>query len=197
MAQDDEITDRPRASGEESAQVTEDRPVRPEDDAARMRSPMRDENRDGERSEREPSDRMSDEEMREHNASLDAERDDQRARGDDIGHAERSMPPDDPQRARADVERGAGKSTLIPGDKAEGFQQRWSEVQTRFVDDPRDAVQQADSLVDEVMTSITKTFADERGRLEQQWSEGGDIGTEELRVALQRYRSFFERLLAT
>jgi hypothetical protein len=68
-------------------------------------------------------------------------------------------------------------------------------VQAAFVDDPRAAVHQADALVVEVVQILTTSFTDERSRLERQWSEGEDVSTEDLRQALHRYRSFFERLL--
>jgi hypothetical protein len=63
------------------------------------------------------------------------------------------------------------------------------------VDDPRAAVERADALVVEVVQILTTSFTDERSRLEQQWSQGEDVSTEDLRQALHRYRSFFERLL--
>jgi len=85
---------------------------------------------------------------------------------------------------------------LFPSGEAEGFRGRWVEVQTGFVDEPRNAVEQADSLVAEMMQRLAQVFADERGKLEEQWSRGDDIGTEDLRQALRRYRSFFDRLLS-
>lgn len=75
------------------------------------------------------------------------------------------------------------------------FNSRWSEIQTGFVDEPRRAVQQADALVSDVINRIADSFGRERTQLEQQWDRGGDVSTEDLRVALQRYRSFFSRLL--
>jgi hypothetical protein len=81
-------------------------------------------------------------------------------------------------------------------DSAE-FQARWEQVQVRFVDEPRGAVEDADALVATVMKSLAEGFAQERERLEAQWGRGEDISTEDLRVALQRYRSFFQRLLST
>lgn len=77
------------------------------------------------------------------------------------------------------------------------FQRRWEEVQTRFVDEPRGAVEDADGLVANLMQQLAQGFAQERERLEAQWGRGEDISTEDLRVALQRYRSFFQRLLST
>lgn len=85
---------------------------------------------------------------------------------------------------------------LLNADTAQTFRSRWTEVQTGFVDEPRRAVEQADSLVAEVMQHLAKTFADERTKLEGQWGRGDNVSTEELRVALQRYRSFFDRLLS-
>ncbi len=73
---------------------------------------------------------------------------------------------------------------------------RWDGVQTSFVDEPRQAVQQADALVAEVMQTLARTFASERESLESQWTRGDDVSTEDLRQALRRYRSFFDRLLS-
>jgi hypothetical protein len=86
---------------------------------------------------------------------------------------------------------------LLAADDAEAFRARWTDVQHGFVDAPRQAVEQADALVAELMQHLAKTFADERGRLEGQWDQGGDVSTEDQRTAFQRYRLFFERLLTT
>jgi hypothetical protein len=87
-------------------------------------------------------------------------------------------------------------------DEAAGrdLRQRWLVIQTEFVDEPREAVQKADSLVAEVLKSLTDTFAREREELEAGWSGGGDgsdreVSTEDLRQAIRRYRNFFNRLL--
>jgi hypothetical protein len=80
--------------------------------------------------------------------------------------------------------------------EAQELRMRWSDVQTGFVDEPRRAVQQADELVGSAMKRLAEVFAEERSRLEQQWDRGDNVSTEDLRVALQRYRSFFNRLLA-
>jgi hypothetical protein len=79
---------------------------------------------------------------------------------------------------------------------AESFRSRWLDIQTSFVDEPGRAVEQADSLVAEVMQQLAKTSADERSKLEPQLVQGEDISTEDLRMALRRYRSFFDRLLS-
>jgi hypothetical protein len=73
---------------------------------------------------------------------------------------------------------------------------RWDGVQAGFVDDPRDCVQQADGLVSDVVRQLISGFTEARSRLEQQWSRGEEASTEDLRVALKRYREFFDRLLA-
>ena len=85
---------------------------------------------------------------------------------------------------------------MFPPGEVETFRTRWVEVQTGFVDEPRNAVEQADSLVAEMMKRLAQVFADERGKLEEQWSRGDDISTEDLRQALRRYRSFMDRLLS-
>jgi hypothetical protein len=72
---------------------------------------------------------------------------------------------------------------------------RWGSVQTGFVDEPRWAVQEADKLVATVVDRLTASFSNERSTLEKQWDRGEDVSTEELRLALQRYRTFFDRLL--
>jgi len=86
---------------------------------------------------------------------------------------------------------------LLAAEDGERFRARWTDIQTGFVDAPRRAVEQADALVAELMKHLARTFADERGRLERQWDQGDDVPTDHLRDAFQRYRSFFERLLAT
>ena len=85
---------------------------------------------------------------------------------------------------------------LLVGDDAGELGDRWQEIQARFVDDPREAVHDADALVQDVLHRVTRGFADERRRLEEQWDGGDDVSTEELRLALQRYRAFFGRLLS-
>ncbi|MGA7672062.1 MAG: hypothetical protein WBW04_16665 [Nitrolancea sp.] len=90
----------------------------------------------------------------------------------------------------------SGRTPLFPADQAESFRSRWTTVQSGFVDEPRRAVEQADSLIAEVMKSLASSFAEERQALERQWDSGDDVSTEDLRVGLQRYRSFFDRLLS-
>lgn len=85
---------------------------------------------------------------------------------------------------------------LTPQDE-EDFRARWEKIQTAFVDDPRDTVQAADSLVANVMQTLAATFDEHKKELEDQWSRGGDADTEALRTALRHYRSFFNRLLTS
>ena len=75
------------------------------------------------------------------------------------------------------------------------FRAQWSKVQTGFVDEPRRTVKDADKLVAAVMQRLVEGFANERSGLEKQWDSGDNVSTEDLRIALQRYRSFFDRLL--
>ena len=88
------------------------------------------------------------------------------------------------------------QTPLITEERGRSLLEHWTTIQAGFVDSPRDAVEQADSLVAEVIQDLARSFAEERSNLEQQWDSGSDVETEDLRVALQRYRSFFQRLLA-
>ncbi|MEU6591166.1 hypothetical protein ABZ923_18440 [Streptomyces sp. NPDC046881] len=86
---------------------------------------------------------------------------------------------------------------LLTDDDERAFRDRWQVIQNRFVDDPREAVHDADALVADVMQTLASTFAQHKKDLESQWGEGEKVDTEELRGALRRYRSFFNRLLST
>ena len=86
---------------------------------------------------------------------------------------------------------------LLEQGQSEAFLSRWSEVQARFVDDPQGAVRDGDSLVAELLQALAARFAAHKDGLEQSWRGGGEAGTEDLRLALQSYRSFFQRLLST
>ena len=93
-------------------------------------------------------------------------------------------------------QRDTERTQLFGPDDSKNLHSRWDGIQGEFVDDPRHAVENADHLVAEAIQILATQFADERGRLEQQWQRSGDVSTEDLRLALQKYRSFFERLLA-
>jgi hypothetical protein len=85
---------------------------------------------------------------------------------------------------------------LFRPEDAERYRGRWTAVQGDFVDRPREAVEAADGLVAELMQSLASQFSETRAGLERQWSDSADVSTEDLRVAMTRYRSFFERLLS-
>src|SRR5271156_5913990 len=87
----------------------------------------------------------------------------------------------------------AAAAPLFATEEAQGLRTRWDVIQTSFVDEPRLAVEQADSLVATAMKRLAEIFADERAGLEGQWDRGDDVSTEDLRLALQRFRSFFTR----
>lgn len=100
-------------------------------------------------------------------------------------------------RERNEQDGGDARSVeLLPTDQGDDVRRNWSEIQSGFVDRPRESVEQADALVADLMRRLTESFAKEREQLEGQWSQGDDVSTEDLRVALTRYRSFFERLLS-
>lgn len=80
--------------------------------------------------------------------------------------------------------------------ESKDFFGRWDTLQVGFIDEPRRAVEQADSLVAGAMKRLAEVFAEERARLESQWDRGDNVSTEDLRVAMRRYRSFFRRLLS-
>jgi len=85
---------------------------------------------------------------------------------------------------------------LLSEQEAAELRNQWHDIQGSFVDEPRKAVEQADNLVAVAMKRLAETFADERSKLEAQWDRQGSVSTEELRIAMQRYRSFFNRLLS-
>jgi hypothetical protein len=115
-------------------------------------------------------------------------------------HDRQPTPDDDAPLGRGPGEHAADDrhldEPLLPHDQSEGFTGRWQEIQTGFVDEPRRSVEEADALVADLMQRLAAGFAEERQRLEAQWDRGDDVSTEDLRVALTRYRSFFDRLLS-
>jgi hypothetical protein len=108
-----------------------------------------------------------------------------------------SSPQQAADRARLSDAGGAGHAeAFVPAEEAGTLRARWEEIQTGFVDDPRRAVEDANALVGEVTKRVVDTFTRARADLEEQWSRGDDVTTEELRLVLQRYRSFFDALLS-
>lgn len=99
-------------------------------------------------------------------------------------------------RMRSDEHRSRfGSSFLASGNTDEPWQQ-WRQIQADFVDNPQSAVSNAHRLVGELMDDIVRKFENERNQMEQRWSSGEDVSTEDLRRCLQTYRDFFGRLLA-
>lgn len=99
--------------------------------------------------------------------------------------------------AGADTQQSTNDSEpLFPQDRLNDYRQRWTQIQASFVDDPQGATEQADNLVATVIKDLAQIFAQERETLEGQWTRGEDVSTEDLRVALTRYRTFFDRLLS-
>ena len=138
--------------------------------------------------------------------------DDRGAVGDRPGMVDRPGIDDGPgdrpgiKDSSADIARGATAGAavtddgrhidLFPNDELVGYRTQWESIQTGFVDQPRAAVEQADALVSQVVTRLSEVFARERSTLEQQWTKGDHVSTEDLRIALKRYRSFFHKLLS-
>ncbi|MGV0836533.1 hypothetical protein [Mycolicibacterium thermoresistibile] len=106
-----------------------------------------------------------------------------------------SPPQSAPPPGATDTARADSDESLF-GDLLSGLRSRWDEVQAGFVDDPQQCVQQADRLVSDVVDRVTARFEEARTRLEAQWARGEQASTEDLRLALKRYRTFFQRLLA-
>src|SRR5437016_2926534 len=91
---------------------------------------------------------------------------------------------------------GGSHAALFAPEETESFRSEWSQIQIGFVDEPRQAVERADALVARLTKRLAEVFANERSELERQWDRGDRISTEDLRVALTKYRSFFDRLLS-
>ena len=109
--------------------------------------------------------------------------------------ADREAPPNMTQGSRAEGESPTERS-LFADDELAGLRARWDSVQAGFVDDPKECVHKADGLVSDVVGRLATGFTETRSRLEEQWARGEEASTEDLRLALRRYRDFFDRLLA-
>jgi hypothetical protein len=120
----------------------------------------------------------------------------------DLAQGGKPLEPEGPKpvsSARVSTAPGAqdrGATPLFPNNELDGLRTRWKEIQINFVDEPRKAVEQADGLVASAMKRLAEVFSDERSNLEKQWDRGDEVSTEDLRVAFQRYRTFFDRLLS-
>jgi len=108
----------------------------------------------------------------------------------------RPAPPNGSTKAPAPAPDGHQATPLLSSDESGKLRRDWDGIQAAFVDEPRHAVEQADNLVAVTMKRLAEMFAAERSKLEGQWARGDDVSTEDLRLALQRYRSFFHRLLS-
>jgi hypothetical protein len=127
--------------------------------------------------------------------------------GSEMPEPEEDLDQEGPQLVRHEASRGTGQKQpevqpdgdatplLVERDRQD-LQNRWDQIQTGFVDEPRKSVHDADALVSSAIDRLSKGFATERSKLEQQWDKGDTVSTEDLRVALQRYRSFFHRVLS-
>lgn len=93
--------------------------------------------------------------------------------------------------------RETSRAGLLPADETHSFKTRWSDIQAAFVDQPHEAVNQADRLAEEIIERFSTIFVDERRRLGNQWVEGEKVSTEDLRLTLRRYRSLIDRLLSS
>ena len=104
--------------------------------------------------------------------------------------------PSDGANAIKDIQSADGDTALFPSHQCETLENEWRTIQTNFVDSPQDAVKQADALVNKTIDTLARSFGDMRGSLERTWEKEGEVSTEELRLAMQNYRSFFRRLLS-
>jgi hypothetical protein len=131
-------------------------------------------------------------------AASDAETDVDRRADTTAGEGEQST--DTATEAKTDADRQADtdagrRTTLIEPERAESYNSRWNELKSEFVDDPRRAVRGANKLVGEVLDELEELFRSQRADLEH-GLDSEQTSTEDLRQALGRYRSFFDRLLS-
>jgi hypothetical protein len=116
---------------------------------------------------------------------------------DPTAHGEPRGPSPEPAEKESTPEmEPPGDEQLLADGTLSRLRSRWDDVQAAFVDDPKDCVQKADALVAQVVEQLTRGFSDARARLEEQWARGEEASTEDLRLALKRYRDFFQRLLS-
>ena len=92
--------------------------------------------------------------------------------------------------------RNTNPVSLFSEEETREFRKRWEQVQAEFVDEPRRSVEKADQLVASTIKRLAEVFAEEKKRLEHEWAEGDNVSTEDLRQALRKYRSFFDRMLS-
>jgi hypothetical protein len=115
-----------------------------------------------------------------------------------IGQAATSREVDHPQAnqsAHADGSAESEREPLVPQQRAAEYGRRWDAVKGGFVDEPRQAIAEADQIVAELLEELQALFHDQRRDIEQ-GIDAESTSTEDLRLALRRYSSFFARLLS-
>jgi len=101
-----------------------------------------------------------------------------------------------PDPAASDTGAGTGaREPLVPQQRSAAYTARWNDVKSDFVDEPKQAVAAADQLVSELLDELQELFRNQRHDIEQ-GLDADQTSTEDLRLALRRYRSFFDRLLS-
>lgn len=135
---------------------------------------------------------------REQHQDPGADRDSENDARDDGGDRRDQQPAESelPNSSASELAQAEAGMPLLPSEQTSQFEQRWQQIQISFVDQPQQAVEQADTLVAELMRQLASSFSETRSQLEEQWASGGEASTEDLRIALTRYRSFFQRLLS-
>jgi len=181
--------DMPQDTGQRREEMADQERVR-RDEMSGQRNVSRDEMSDQERVRR-------DEMSGQRNVSRDEMSGQRTASRDQMTDRQREMPQQATDTQDAELPRRFDEKPmrLLSEEDNDRLGERWHELQTRFVDDPRQTVAEADRLVADVMQQLSSEFLRARQRLEEQWSRGEEVSTEELRQALQRYRSFFHQLL--
>ena len=128
--------------------------------------------------------------MKNLNESLKRERD------KDITPPPATNEPDVVRFQRRDAGEIEAARILLPKRQLEELRTQWATIQTNFVDEPRKAVEDADKLVADAIKQIQEALFANRANLEKDWRRNDQISTEDLRVSLQHYRQFFDRLVA-
>jgi hypothetical protein len=94
-----------------------------------------------------------------------------------------------------DIVASDGSKAFFSPNEADGFRARWESIQVGFVDDPRTSVQSAAQLIGDAMKRLSEEVATERRKFETSSRRENGKATEEMRLLLRRYRSFFKHLM--